>query len=96
MHVRLNSVGNNLQSSLHISGIRTSEKLSKVVMEYFLYFLIVCKAVPLIVIDKVYFVLSVPLTGFEMKELRVLVSMLEPITLSSLSPPLLFLMKQPI
>jgi hypothetical protein len=67
--VRLHSVGYHLQRRVHISRVGTSEKLREIVMENFLYVFILMMFVPLIIKNEIDVVLSMPLTGFEVKKL---------------------------
>jgi hypothetical protein len=73
--------------SHYVRGVRRGKNASEVVHKGMLNIHVVCSPVALLSSDKVNLILPVSLRGFIVKKLRILVSMLEPMSFSSLGPP---------
>jgi hypothetical protein len=88
----MNSVGYNLDMLMHIRGVRRGEEISEVVLKNHVNVLVMSVTMPLIIIYKIYSILPFSMSSFKVEVLGVFVSMLEPIHLSPLGPPLFFLL----
>jgi hypothetical protein len=94
IHLGADPVDNPCYSFSSVGGVRGRKNVGEVIHQLVLNFPIISNLAALLISDEVYSVFSLSLRSFEMKKLRVFVSLLKPISFGSLGPPCLFLVEE--